>query len=82
MRKKHKGLSNIKIDRHNLMVTKDHILNSDSNCVHYITHVKGHIEMDHNMNSKFKCDHCKTKFAHKHRLKGCKEKDHILNLNS
>ena len=43
---------------------------------------KCHTEIDHNMNSKFKCDHCKTKFAHKHKLKGRKEKDHILNSDS
>ena len=43
---------------------------------------KGHSEMDHDINSKFKCDHCKTKFAHKHKLKDHKERDHILSSDS
>ena len=38
--------------------------------------------MDHNMNSKFKCDRCKTKFAHKHKLKDHKERDHTLSSDS
>ena len=56
----------------------DHILNSDSLCVHYKTRIKGHIEMDHNINSKFKCDRCKTKFNHKQKLKDYQERDLIL----
>ena len=38
--------------------------------------------MDFNMNSKFKCDHYKTKFAHKYKLKDHKERNYILSLDS
>ena len=53
---------------------RNHILSSDSICVHYITHVKCHVVMEYKTNSKFKCDHCKMKFDHKHKLKTHKER--------